>query len=157
MKTVLIVVGKTDAAYLSEAIEEYRKRLSHYISFEITVVPDPKNTKNLTVEQQKEREGAAVKKHLRPGDCVVLLDDRGREYTSGRFASYIEKKMQSACKRLVFVVGGAYGFSHEMYEAAHEKLSLSSMTFSHQMIRLIFIEQLYRAMTILNREPYHHE
>jgi 23S rRNA (pseudouridine1915-N3)-methyltransferase len=157
MKISLIVVGKTDASCISGAIEEYRKRLSHYISFEIRLVPDLKNTGNLTEEQQKEREGDLILKQVQPGDFLVLLDDKGVEYTSLQFAAYIERKMQTVGKRLVFVVGGPYGFSSGMYAAAREKISFSRMTFSHQMIRLIFTEQLYRAMTILNREPYHHE
>jgi 23S rRNA (pseudouridine1915-N3)-methyltransferase len=157
MKVSLIVIGKTEVSYFSEAIEEYRKRLSHYIPFEIEVVPDLKNTKNLNEEQLKEREGSCLLKQLQAGDYLVLLDDKGKECTSLQFAAYLEKKMHVVSRRLVFAVGGAYGFSQKVYEAAQEKLSLSKMTFSHQMIRLVFTEQLYRAMTILHHEPYHHE
>ena len=141
MKIGLIVIGKTDAGYFVEAINEYKNRLTHYIPFEMEVIPDIKNVKNLSEAQQKEKEGELILKALQPGDYLVLLD----------------KKMHTVPKRLVFVVGGPYGFSEAVYKAASEKISLSKMTFSHQMIRLIFIEQIYRAMTILNNEPYHHE
>ncbi len=157
MKTTLIVIGKTDAGYLAEAIDEYKSRLAHYLPFEMEVIPDVKNVKNLSEAQQKEKEGELILKSVQAGDYLVLLDDKGKEYTSMQFAAYMEKKMQTVPKRLVFVVGGPYGFSEAVYGAAPEKISLSKMTFSHQMIRLIFIEQIYRAMTILNHEPYHHE
>lgn len=157
MKITLLVIGKTDASYFSDAIAEYRKRLERYIPFEIQIIPDIKNTKNLTVDQQKEKEGELIQRCLLPGDHLVLLDERGTEYTSLRFASYIEKKMQTVPKRLIFVIGGPYGFSPAVYDRANEMMTLSRMTFSHQMVRLIFVEQLYRAMTILNNEPYHHE
>jgi 23S rRNA (pseudouridine1915-N3)-methyltransferase len=157
MKILLIVIGKTDISYFSEAVEEYRKRLFHYVPFEIEVIPDLKNTKNLNEAQQKEQEGTYLLKQLQTGDYLVLLDEKGKEYTSLQFAAYMEKKMHVVSRRLIFAVGGAYGFSQKVYEAAQEKLSLSPMTFSHQMIRLIFTEQLYRAMTILHHEPYHHE
>lgn len=157
MKISLVVIGKTDAGYLIEAIEEYKSRLTHYIPFEMEVIPDVKNAKNLSEAQQKEKEGEMILKTLQPGDYLVLLDDKGKEYTSMQFSAYIEKKMHSVPKRLVFAVGGPYGFSEAVYGAASEKISLSKMTFSHQMVRLIFIEQIYRAMTILNHEPYHHE
>ena len=157
MKIGLIVIGKTDARYFAEAIEEYRGRLIHYIPFELEVIPDIKNAKNLSEAQQKEREGELILKALQPGDYLVLLDEHGKAFTSMQFATSIEKKMHTVPKRLVFVVGGPYGFSEAVYRAASEKISLSKMTFSHQMIRLIFIEQLYRAMTILHGEPYHHE
>lgn len=157
MKICLLVIGKTDAYYYEEAIKEYCKRLEHYIPFEIKIIPDLKNTKNFSIEQQKTKEGEAIVKNFQAGDYVVLLDERGKEYTSLKFAEYIEKKMQTIPKRLIFVIGGPYGFSNEVYNKAQEKLTLSKMTFSHQMIRLIFVEQLYRAMTILNNEPYHHE
>ena len=146
MKIALVVIGKTDAGYFVEAINEYKNRLVHYIPFEMEVIPDIKNVKNLSEVQQKEKEGE-----------LILLDDKGKEFTSMQFSAYIEKKMHTIPKRLVFVVGGPYGFSEAVYKAASEKISLSKMTFSHQMIRLIFIEQIYRAMTILNNEPYHHE
>ncbi|WP_080905415.1 23S rRNA (pseudouridine(1915)-N(3))-methyltransferase RlmH [Parabacteroides sp. Marseille-P3160] len=157
MKIVLVVIGKTDASYFVEAIREYSNRLVHYIPFEMEVIPDLKNARNLSEIQQKEKEGELIQKALQPGDYLVLLDERGKEFISTAFASYLEKKMQTVPKRLVFVIGGPYGFSEKVYQAASERISLSKMTFSHQMIRLIFVEQLYRAMTILNNEPYHHE
>ncbi|WP_165026400.1 23S rRNA (pseudouridine(1915)-N(3))-methyltransferase RlmH [Dysgonomonas sp. ZJ279] len=157
MKITLLVIGKTDASYFIEATYEYQKRLEHYIPFEMQIIPDLKNTKSLTIDQQKEKEGELILKGLQAGDYLVLLDERGKEYSSVQFASYIEKKTHTVSKRLVFVIGGPYGFSQSVYDRASEKLTLSRMTFSHQMIRLIFVEQLYRAMTILNNEPYHHE
>lgn len=157
MKIVLLVVGKTTESYFIQGIDEYSKRLAHYVPFELTVIPELRNTKSLSTDQQKEREADLILKALQPGDYVVLLDEHGREFTSLQFASYLEKKMANIAKRLVFVVGGPYGFSNRVYQAAQEKISLSKMTYSHQMIRLIFTEQLYRAMTILNNEPYHHE
>lgn len=157
MKIVLLVVGKTTESYFIQGIDEYSKRLAHYVPFELTVIPELRNTKSLSTDQQKEREADLILKALQPGDYVVLLDEHGREFTSLQFASYLEKKMANIAKRLIFVVGGPYGFSNRVYQAAQEKISLSKMTYSHQMIRLIFTEQLYRAMTILNNEPYHHE
>lgn len=157
MKIALIVIGKTDAGYFVEAINEYKNRLVHYIPFEMVVIPDIKNAKNLSESQLKEKEGELILKTLQAGDYLVLLDEKGKEFTSMQFSAYIEKKMHTVPKRLVFVVGGPYGFSEAVYKAAGEKISLSKMTFSHQMIRLIFVEQIYRAMTILNNEPYHHE
>lgn len=157
MKITLVVIGKTDAGYFVEAINEYKNRLVHYIPFEMEIIPDIKNVKNLSEVQQKEKEGDMILKTLQAGDYLVLLDDKGKEFTSIQFSAYLEKKMHTVPKRLVFAVGGPYGFSDAVYKAAFEKLSLSKMTFSHQMIRLIFIEQIYRAMTILNNEPYHHE
>lgn len=157
MKIVLLVVGKTTESYFVQGIEEYSKRLAHYVPFELAVIPELRNTKSLSTDQQKEREADLILKALQPGDYLVLLDEHGREFTSLQFASYLEKKMANIAKRLVFVVGGPYGFSDRVYQAAQEKISLSKMTYSHQMIRLIFTEQLYRAMTILNNEPYHHE
>jgi 23S rRNA (pseudouridine1915-N3)-methyltransferase len=157
MKIVLLAIGKTDANYFAEAIREYENRLSHYIPFEVQALPDIKNTKSLSMAQQKEKEGELILKNLQPGDYAVLLDEKGKEFSSMQFASYIEKKTHSVSKRLVFIIGGPYGFSEEVYNKAAERISLSKMTFSHQMIRLIFVEQLYRAMTILANEPYHHE
>jgi 23S rRNA (pseudouridine1915-N3)-methyltransferase len=151
------MIGKTDNTTYVEEVGDYERRLKHYLPFEIAIIPDLKNTKNLSISQQKEKEGELLLRFLQPGDYCVLLDERGKEYTSGGFASWLEKKMAVAGKRLVFMVGGPYGFSEEVYRAASEKLSLSKMTFSHQMIRLFFIEQVYRAMTILHNEPYHHE
>jgi 23S rRNA (pseudouridine1915-N3)-methyltransferase len=157
MKIVLLVVGKTDNASFSEIIEEYKKRLVHYIPFELVVISDIKNTKHLSESQQKEKEGELILKTLQPGDYCVLLDEKGQIYTSEELAFYIEKKTHAVPKRLIFITGGPYGFSESVYKSASEKMSLSKMTFSHQMIRMMFIEQLYRAMTILNNEPYHHE
>ena len=157
MKIALVVIGKTDARYFVEAINEYKNRLVHYIPFDMEVIPDIKNVKNLSESQQKEKEGDLILKALQPGDYLVLLDEKGKEFTSMQFSAYIERKTHLVPKRLVFVIGGPYGFSDAVYKAAAEKISLSKMTFSHQMIRLIFIEQVYRAMTILNNEPYHHE
>lgn len=157
MKVVLIVIGKTDAGYFVEAIREYANRLVHYLPFEMEVIPDIKNVKNLSEFQQKEREGFLIQKALQPADYVVLLDEKGKEFTSMQFAAYLQKKMHTVAKRLVFIIGGPYGFSEAVYKVAAERISLSKMTFSHQMIRLIFTEQLYRALTILHNEPYHHE
>ncbi|MCC8094683.1 MAG: 23S rRNA (pseudouridine(1915)-N(3))-methyltransferase RlmH [Tannerellaceae bacterium] len=157
MKITLLVIGKTDMTYFADAIQEYRKRLIHYIPFDMEVIPDLKQVKNLSEIQQKEKEGECILKALQPGDYCVLLDDKGKDFTSMQFAAYLEKKMHVVPKRLVFIIGGPYGFSDAVYKVASEKISLSRMTFSHQMVRLIFIEQVYRAMTILNNEPYHHE
>ena len=157
MKISLIVIGKTDASYFVDAINEYKNRLVHYIPFEMEIIPDIKNVKNLREEQQKEKEGELILKMLQPGDYLVLLDEHGKSFTSMEFATYLERKMHVVSKRLVFVIKKPYGFSEAVYKAASEKISLSKMTFSHQMIRLIFVEQIYRAMTILNNEPYHHE
>lgn len=157
MRITLLTVGKTNDLSFKNAISEYQKRLKFYISFDIEEIPSLKNTKNLTEDNQKQKEGELILKYLQPEDEVVLLDDKGAEYTSKQFASYIEKKSASGLKRLVFVVGGPYGFSQEVYQRANDKVSLSRMTFSHQMVRLVFTEQLYRAMTILRGEPYHHE
>ena len=157
MKIHLVVVGQTTATYISDAVDEYYRRLRHYITFDIEVIPELKNAKNLSFEQQKEKEADMILKCLLPGDYMVLLDERGKEFSSLKFSEYIEHKMHTVPKRLIFIIGGPYGFSQRIYTAAQEKISLSKMTFSHQMIRMIFIEQLYRAMTILNNEPYHHE
>ena len=157
MKIVLAVVGKLAGGYLSKGIEEYSSRLKHYVPFEIQYIADARNTKNLSETQQKSAEGKNILSSLDSSDYVVLLDEHGKEYTSIEFSKYIERKMTTVQRRLVFVVGGPYGFSPEVYNRANEKISLSKMTFSHEMIRLIFTEQLYRAMTILRGEPYHHE
>ena len=151
MKFILLVVGKT------VEINDYVERTKHYTSFDMEVIPELKNTKSLSMEQQKEKEGELILKAIQPGDVVVLLDEHGKEFRSIEFADWVEKKMHTVNKRLVFIIGGPYGFSPSVYAAAQEKISLSKMTFSHQMIRLIFVEQLYRAMTILNNGPYHHE
>ncbi|MFI3240518.1 MAG: 23S rRNA (pseudouridine(1915)-N(3))-methyltransferase RlmH [Bacteroidales bacterium] len=157
MRITLLVVGKTNNSYLTEGIKEYTKRLSFYINFNIEYVADIKNTKNLSTMQQKTMEGEIILKNLDKSDYVVLLDERGKEFTSTQFSQYIEKKMQTVSKRLVFIIGGPYGFSDAVYDFAKEKISLSKMTYSHEMIRLFFTEQLYRAMTIMNNEPYHHD
>ena len=156
MKFTLLVVGKTVEKHYITAINDYTERVKHYIPFDIEVIPELKNTKNLSADQQKEKEGELILKALQPGDVPVLLDEHGKEFRSIEFAAWIERKMHTA-KRLVFIIGGPYGFSPAVYRAAQEKISLSKMTFSHQMIRLIFVEQLYRAMSILNNSPYHHE
>ncbi|MDR1335959.1 MAG: 23S rRNA (pseudouridine(1915)-N(3))-methyltransferase RlmH [Tannerella sp.] len=157
MKITLLMMGKTDASCWKDALEEYRKRLVHYLPFEIEVIPDVKHLKKASETQQKEREGALLLNSLQAGDVCVLLDENGTEYTSVQFAAYLERKMHTVAKRLVFVTGGPYGFSEAVYRAAPERISLSKMTLSHQMIRPVFAEQLYRAMTILRNEPYHHQ
>ena len=157
MKFTLLVVGKTVEKHYIAAINDYTERTKHYTSFDIEVIPELKNTKSLSMEQQKEKEGELILKALQPGDVVVLLDEHGKEFRSIEFANWIERKMHTVNKRLVFIIGGPYGFSQAVYGVAQEKISLSKMTFSHQMIRLIFVEQFYRAMTILNNGPYHHE
>ncbi|MDR0427772.1 MAG: 23S rRNA (pseudouridine(1915)-N(3))-methyltransferase RlmH [Dysgonamonadaceae bacterium] len=157
MKVHLIVIGKTTQDFVEKGMNEFHHRLQHYLSFEIKIIPDIKSTKSLSFEQQKEKEGELILKMLKPTDYIVLLDERGKEFSSVKFAEYLEKKTHSIPKSLVFIIGGPYGFSSKVYDMAHEKISLSKMTFSHQLIRLIFVEQLYRAMTILHNEPYHHE
>lgn len=157
MKITLLLIGKTTTKYMQEGIELYVKRLAHYIPFEIRLLPDIKASKTLSSEKQKEMESLICLSAIGQSDYVVLLDERGKEMTSREFAGYIDKKMITVPKNLVFVIGGPYGFTESMYARANEKLSLSKMTFSHEMIRLFFVEQIYRAMTILNGEPYHHD
>ena len=157
MKISLTVVGKTTDRHFIAGIDEYLQRISHYGPFSIDVIPELKGTKNLSEKEQKEREGELILKSFQAGDYIVLLDEHGRERRSIEFAQWMQKRMAAGPKRLVFVVGGPYGFSPAVYAAAQEKVSLSQMTLSHQMIRLLFTEQIYRAMTILNGEPYHHE
>lgn len=157
MKTTLLVVGRTAETHFITAINDYVQRTRRYLSFDLEVIPELKNTKNLSNEVQKEKEGELILKALQPGDYVVLLDEGGKEMRSIEFADYMRHKMNTVNKRLVFIIGGPYGFSRKVYETAHEKMSLSRMTFSHQMVRLVFVEQLYRAMSILNGSPYHHE
>jgi 23S rRNA (pseudouridine1915-N3)-methyltransferase len=156
MKITLLVVGKSNNLHLQKLEEVYRDRLKHYTNFDILVIPELKNTKNLSENEQKEREVDLILKVIDNHDEVVLLDEKGREFSSVAFSDFIEKKILNSTKSMVFVVGGPYGFSQKMYDRANSKLSLSAMTFSHQMIRVIFIEQLYRAFTILRGEPYHH-
>lgn len=157
MKIALVWIGKTVAPYLVEAVNDYVKRVRFYTPFEVVEVPGLKNTKALSVEQQRDKEGELLLKTIEPTDVVVLLDDKGRQMTSVEFAAWVEKHKQASARRLVFVVGGAYGFSRAVYDRANALLSLSKMTYSHQMVRLVFVEQLYRAHTITAGEPYHHE
>lgn len=156
MKTVLILTGKTTDKDLAASINDYINRIAHYMPFEVIVVPELRQTKSLSEAQQKEREGELIMKMLNPTDTVILLDERGKEFRSVEFATWMEKQQQNS-RRLVFVVGGPYGFSEAIYKIGKERIALSKMTFSHQMVRLIFVEQLYRACTILRGEPYHHE
>ena len=157
MKICLLVIGKTDEAYLQKGIELFMNRIPHYIPFEMKVIPDLKNSKNLSQQQQREKEGELILQQIIAQDEVILLDEQGLESTSVEFARFLEKKMIAGIKRLVLVIGGPYGFSETVYGRANGKLSLSRLTFSHQMVRLIFLEQLYRALTILKGEPYHHQ
>ncbi len=157
MKVVLLSVGKTDNEYFTRIIEEYTKRVNFYLPFESDFVPDVKKRKNLSVNEFKEVEGKKLLAAIHPSDQVVLLDNKGKQLDSPGFARYLEKKMVTVPKRLLFIVGGPYGFSRELYDRAAEQISLSTMTFTHQMVRMVFVEQLYRAMTILNNEPYHHQ
>ena len=156
MKIKLICIGKTDAEYLKQGIAVYEKRLTHYTGFEIIEIPDIRNSKNMSEAQQKEAEGKKILDLINNTDKLVLLDEKGKEFTSEKFASFFEKQLLQSIRSLVFVIGGPYGFSQELYERAGEKLALSQMTFSHQMIRLFFVEQVYRAHTIMKGEPYHH-
>lgn len=157
MKIILLCIGRTRDALIEKATARYCERIPHYIPFEFLTLPDVKATAKITESQQKEKEGAMMLGALQPGDVVVLLDERGRELTSREFSAAIEKRMNSGIKRLVFIIGGPYGFSPAVYARADEKLSLSRMTFSHEMVRLFFTEQIYRAMTIMRGEPYHHD
>jgi len=157
MKITLLVVGKTIDKQLIKLSEEYQNRLKHYTSFNFVVIPELKNTKNLSEAEQKEREADLILKQIGANDEVILLDERGKQFSSVAFAGFLEQKLLQSTKRMIFVVGGAYGFSERVYSRANGKISLSSMTFSHQMVRVIFLEQLYRAMTIIKGEPYHHE
>ena len=157
MKGVLIVVGKTTDKRFEAIIQEYVERISHYIPFAVEIIPELKNTKGLSQNEQKEREGEQILRSLQAGDYVVLLDEHGSERSSMDFAAWIQKKMSAGPKRLVFIVGGPYGFSDSIHKRGNEEVSLSKMTLSHQMVRMFFVEQIYRAMTILNGEPYHHE
>lgn len=156
MKTILLLVGKTQNKNFQAGISDYSERITHYMPFEIKVIPELKNTRNLTEEQQKVREGELILKELQPADTVVLMDEHGKELRSIELAQWLQGK-QNISRRLVFVIGGPYGFSPDVYARANEQLSLSKMTFSHQMVRLIMVEQLYRACTIIKGEPYHHE
>jgi 23S rRNA (pseudouridine1915-N3)-methyltransferase len=157
MNIKLIAIGKTDNKPLQTLIDDYTKRLSFYIKFDLEIIPDIKNVKNLSESQQKEKEGELILSKVAPTDQLMLLDENGSTFSSIKFADYLQKKMNSGVKTLVFVIGGPYGFSDEVYKKAQGKVSLSEMTFSHQMVRLFFIEQLYRGFTILKNEPYHHQ
>lgn len=156
MKTILLLVGKTIDKHLAAGINDYAARIAHYMPFEIITIPELKNTKSLSEEQQKTMEGELILKQLQSSDTVVLMDEHGKEYRSIEYARWLEQKRNTA-RRLVFIIGGPYGFSPKVYERADEKISLSKMTFSHQMVRLIMTEQIYRACTIIKGEPYHHE
>ena len=157
MNIKLIAIGKTDNKNLQSLIEDYQKRLSFYIKFELEVIPDIKNVKNLSETQQKEKEGELILSKLTPTDLLLLLDENGKSFSSMSFSEELQKKMNSGIKTLVFVIGGPYGFSEAVYAKSNGKIALSQMTFSHQMVRLFFIEQLYRGFTILRNEPYHHQ
>ncbi len=157
MKIRLLFIGKTDEKWLSEVVDKYSGRISKYLPFQIDVLPDIKNTKSMSVEKQKQVEGGLIIKNISSPEVVILLDERGKEQTSKEFSVFLQKKMNSGIKVLTFVVGGPYGFSEEVYRKFNIRISLSKMTFSHQMIRMLITEQIYRAMTILRNEPYHHE
>jgi 23S rRNA (pseudouridine1915-N3)-methyltransferase len=157
MNIKLLAIGKTDNKALQQLMDDYMKRLSFYIKFELEVIPDIKNARNMSEAQQKEKEGEIILSKLSPTDQLILLDENGKSFSSVGFSEELQKKMNSGIKTLVFVIGGPYGFSKEVYAKAQGKVSLSAMTFSHQMVRLFVIEQLYRAFTILKGEPYHHQ
>lgn len=157
MTIKLLAIGKTDSPELQQLIGMYEKRLGHYINFALVLIPDLKKTKNLSEQQQKEKEGELILKQLTPTDMLVLLDENGKQFNSVEFSGFLQKKMNSGIKQLVFVIGGPYGFSEKVYKTAKGKISLSKMTFSHQMVRLFVVEQVYRAFTILKNEPYHHQ
>lgn len=157
MNIELIVVGKTDSAEVERLFEGYLKRVNHYCKFSITTLPDLRNSKSLSAKQHRMAEGEAILRQLNDSDYVVLLDERGTQYRSVEFAQWLQKRLNSGVKRLVLVVGGPFGFSEEVYSRAHSKISLSAMTFTHQFVRVIFAEQIYRAFTILRNEPYHNE
>ena len=157
MEINILAIGKTRSDYVLKGIADYTSRLRHYITFSLTEIPDIRAAKSLTQEQQKDQEGKLMLAKVGPADMLVLLDERGKEYTSREFALYLEKLMASGRKRVVFAIGGPYGFSPAVYERADAKISLSRMTFNHEMVRMFFVEQIYRGMTILRGEPYHHD
>jgi 23S rRNA (pseudouridine1915-N3)-methyltransferase len=157
MNVTLYVVGKTDDNYIEEGICVYLKRIKHYVNFDFKIIKDIKNVKNISEYSQKKLEGEKILSELNNSDILVLLDEKGKEFNSIEFSGFLTKQMNSGIKNLIFIIGGPYGFSEQVYERANHKISLSKMTFSHQIIRLIFAEQLYRAFTIINNEPYHHE
>jgi len=157
MKISLFVIGKTNFAFVKDGIAVYTKRLKRYVNFEMVELPDVKGAKNMSPDELKKREAEILEKKIKSGDFVVLLDEKGKEFNSREFASFIQNKSLQSTKHLIFIVGGAYGFSEQMYQRANSKISLSKMTFSHQIIRVIFMEQFYRAFTIINGEPYHND
>lgn len=157
MKIHLICIGKTDESYLNEGIEKYLSRLKHYVNFRMTVIPDVRNVRHLSEADQRLQEARLLIKYLQPNDRLVLLDEKGDAFSSTDFASFLNKQALASVQQLVFVVGGPYGFDPAIYQRAQKQISLSKMTFSHQMVRLFFVEQLYRAFTIQRGEPYHHE
>ncbi|TVQ06495.1 MAG: 23S rRNA (pseudouridine(1915)-N(3))-methyltransferase RlmH [Bacteroidetes bacterium] len=157
MKITLLTIGKTDQGFLKEGIEEYVKRLKHYVSFEVKEIAALKKTSGMSPDVVKQKEAELISRHLEKADCLVLLDERGQEFSSVGFSGFLQKRMNSGVKEIVFVVGGAWGFADTLHQKAHFKISLSKMTFSHQMVRLFFVEQLYRAFTILKGESYHNE
>jgi len=157
MTITLLAIGKTDNTELNSLINDYTKRLGHYIKFKLEIIPDLKKVKNLSIAQQKEKEGDLILKQISKSDILVLLDENGKQFTSVDFSKYLQKHMNSGIKNLILVIGGPYGFSEAIYKRAQGKISLSKMTFSHQMVRLFVIEQLYRGFTILKNEPYHHQ
>lgn len=157
MKIKLLTIGKTDDKALEQLIQKYQARLLHYIAFSLEIIPDLKHTKNLSVQLQKEKEGQLILSKISSTDQLFLLDENGKTMDSVEFSKFLQKQMNSGPKQLVFVIGGPYGFSDEVYQKAHGKISLSKMTFSHQMVRLFAVEQLYRGFTILRNEPYHHQ
>jgi len=157
LKIKLLVVGKTDEIALSELINKFEKRIKSFVGFDLQILPDIKNTKNLSGKEQKSKEGQIILSKLHPSDRVILLDEKGKEMPSVEFAGFLQKNMNSGIKNLVFIIGGPYGFSQAVYQRAKQKISLSQMTFSHQLIRLIFLEQLYRAFSIIHHHPYHNE
>jgi len=156
MNIKIIAIGKTDNPALSSLIDHYTDRLKHYVNFELVCIPDLKNTKKMSVQEQKEKEGALVLKKITKADMLVLFDENGKQLSSVQFADFFQAKMNSGSKQLILVIGGPYGFSEALYARANQKISLSKMTFSHQMVRLFAVEQCYRAMTILKNQPYHH-
>ena len=157
MKIKVLIVGKTDEDWIDRGVEKYLKRLKHYVNIEFRYLPDLKNRKSLSKEEQKNTEGALILKQLETSDILILFDEKGKEFSSSSFANYLQKRMNSGIKCISFVVGGPYGFSDVLYARANDKVSLSKLTFSHQMIRPFIAEQIYRAFSILNNEPYHHQ
>lgn len=157
MNIKLLAIGKTDDKYLAKLIQQYTKRLKHYTNFDIEVIPDIKKSKHLSETLQKQKEGELILQKTTPADILILLDENGKNFTSLEFSSWLQKKFNTGMKQLIFVIGGPYGFSEEVYQRANQKIALSKMTFSHQMVRLFFVEQLYRGFSILRNEPYHHQ